>query len=102
MSFQLIIRWHIGAGKSSMQSVCCVCLVLLVCLSIRAVEPLSIAPGVKLEKIAGDFGFTELTPSANTLPYQPMNMHDHKFSRRNFLWIRHLSKPDKSKFLCVL
>lgn len=79
-----------------------VCLVLLVCLSIRAAEPLPIAPGVKLEKIAGDFGFTELTPPANTLPYQPMNMHDHKFSRRNFLWIRHLSKPDKSKFLCVL
>jgi hypothetical protein len=58
----------------------------LVCLSIRAAEPLPIAPGVKLEKIAGDFGFTELTPPANTLPYQPMNMHDHKFSRRNFLW----------------
>jgi len=30
-----------------------VCLVLLVCLSIRAAEPLPIAPGVKLEKIAG-------------------------------------------------
>jgi uncharacterized protein (DUF362 family) len=51
-----------------------------------AAEPSPIAPGPKPEKIAGGFGFAELTPATDTLPSPPMNTHDPKFSRRNFLW----------------